>query len=73
MLDFDQHLKNITRKGMTWELWAKLPESWKAVEQLKTCLSEQVEFRLLDYEAALDPAQGRGIMLFIDACDYGWG
>ena len=44
-----------------------------AIKQLKQQLCEQVEYNLADYAAAQDPESGRPLMLFVDACDYGWG
>ena len=64
---------------MTFEMWDKIHDektgkgSWWAINQLKKALTEEVEYRLADYEAAQDPASGRPLMLFVDACDYGWG
>ena len=78
-LEIDQHLKNITKKGMTFDVWKDLhnPETGQgsmwAIKQLKSQLCEQVEYRLADYAAAQDPESGRPLQLFVDACDYGWG
>ena len=78
-MEIDQHLKNITKKGMTFEVWKDLHDektgkgSQWAMRELKSQLCEQVEYRLADYSAAQDPESGRPLMLFVDACDFGWG
>ena len=71
-LEIDQHLKNITKKGMTFDVWKDLHNtetgqgSMWAVRELKKQLCEQVEYRLADYAAAQDPESGRPLQLFVE-------
>ena len=68
--ELDQHLKNATKKDMTWDVWFAKPESLNAFKEMREALTEETAFHTADYAAAQDKDSGRSFELFVDACDY---
>lgn len=71
--ELDVRLKSCTKKSAQWQDWASDPENLRAFSEMRTALKDSAALYMPDYAAAQDPASGRPLELWVDACEYGWG
>ena len=71
--EIDAPLRPYGKKGARFRDYQEDGAAKAAFKALKESLYETAVLSTIDYVAARDPAAGRGLLLFVDACDYGWG